>query len=186
MDAFSYLSVLLSIILGLAITQILQGYRSLILSDTTIGKGWLPIAWSILILLFVTQSWWASFGLRTREHWGFLQFAVILSQMALLYMMAAVVLPDVPAGETVDLDAHFERHRTSLFAFFIAVIATSILKDFLLEGRLPRADNLAFQLLIAVMSLIGIIVAARWVQIAIVSAIALIFAAYIVVLFARL
>ena len=27
MDAFSYLSVLFSIILGLAITQILQGYR---------------------------------------------------------------------------------------------------------------------------------------------------------------
>lgn len=31
MDAFSYLSVLLSIILGLAIQQILQGYRALIL-----------------------------------------------------------------------------------------------------------------------------------------------------------
>ena len=32
MDAFSYLSVLLSIILGLAIQQILQGYRALILA----------------------------------------------------------------------------------------------------------------------------------------------------------
>ena len=32
MDAFSYLSVLLSIILGLAITQILQGYRGLLLA----------------------------------------------------------------------------------------------------------------------------------------------------------
>ena len=32
MNAFSYLSVLLSIILGLAITQVLQGYRSLLLA----------------------------------------------------------------------------------------------------------------------------------------------------------
>jgi hypothetical protein len=31
-DAFSYLSVLLSIIIGLAITQVLQGYRALLLS----------------------------------------------------------------------------------------------------------------------------------------------------------
>ena len=32
MDAFSYLSVLLSIILGLAIAQVLQGYRALLLA----------------------------------------------------------------------------------------------------------------------------------------------------------
>jgi hypothetical protein len=32
MDAFSYLSVLLSIIIGLAITQVLQGYRGLLLA----------------------------------------------------------------------------------------------------------------------------------------------------------
>ena len=35
MDAFSYLSVLLSIILGLAITQVLQGFRGLMLSTLT-------------------------------------------------------------------------------------------------------------------------------------------------------
>ena len=32
MDAFSYLSVLLSIILGLAIAQVLQGYRAILLA----------------------------------------------------------------------------------------------------------------------------------------------------------
>jgi hypothetical protein len=39
MDAFGYLSVLLSIILGLAIAQVLQGYRSLLLA----GAGFMPI-----------------------------------------------------------------------------------------------------------------------------------------------
>lgn len=32
MDAFSYLSVLISIILGLAVTQVLQGFRGLMLA----------------------------------------------------------------------------------------------------------------------------------------------------------
>jgi hypothetical protein len=32
MDEFSYLSVLLSVILGLAVTQILKGFRGLLLS----------------------------------------------------------------------------------------------------------------------------------------------------------
>jgi hypothetical protein len=35
MDSFSYLSVLLSIIIGLAVTQVLQGLRVLMLSRET-------------------------------------------------------------------------------------------------------------------------------------------------------
>lgn len=186
MDAFSYLSVLLSIILGLAMQQILQGYRALILSDAKIGKGWIAIAWSVLLLLFVTQAWWASFGLRTREHWGFLQFAVILLQMALLYMMAGVILPDVHSGEAVDLDAHFERHRKAFYGFLIAVVVTSLLKDLLLDGRWPLAGNLAFHLTVIVASSLGIAFARRRVQIGIIAAISLAFLTYVVMLFAQL
>jgi hypothetical protein len=35
MDAFFYLSVLLAVIIGLAITQVLQGYRLLALGQTS-------------------------------------------------------------------------------------------------------------------------------------------------------
>ena len=66
MDAFSYLSVLLSIILGLAIQQVLQAYRALILARGTISFSPLPLIWSVLILLMATQHWWASFSLAER------------------------------------------------------------------------------------------------------------------------
>src|SRR6185312_11679923 len=39
-DAFNYLSVLLSIILGLAITQILKGFRGLTLSRSRVVAYW--------------------------------------------------------------------------------------------------------------------------------------------------
>lgn len=71
MDAFSYLSVLLSIILDLAIQQILQGYRALILARARVRRDWLPLVWSVLILLMVVQHWWASFGLADRPEWRF-------------------------------------------------------------------------------------------------------------------
>ena len=96
MDAFSYLSVLISIILGLAVTQVLQGYRALLLAKGRIHADAAPLIWSGLILLFAAQAWWASFGLTERPDWDFLDFAVILLQMALLYMLSALVLPDVP------------------------------------------------------------------------------------------
>jgi hypothetical protein len=37
MDAFGYLSVLLSIIVGLAITQVLRGFRGLMLARSRLG-----------------------------------------------------------------------------------------------------------------------------------------------------
>jgi len=40
MEVFSYLSVLLSIILGLAITQILQGFRVLMLARSRLRTHW--------------------------------------------------------------------------------------------------------------------------------------------------
>ena len=81
MDAFSYLSVLLSIILGLAIAQVLQGYRSLFLAKGRVQLHLPVLIWSGLVLLFAAQAWWASFGLRDRSDWTFQSFAVILLQL---------------------------------------------------------------------------------------------------------
>src|SRR5689334_9251738 len=67
MDAFSYLSVLLSIILGLAITQVLQGYRALLLARGRVRHSATVIIWSLLLLVIFAQAWWASFGLRERQ-----------------------------------------------------------------------------------------------------------------------
>ena len=67
MDSFNYLSVLLSIILGLAITQVLQGLRGLILTRAKV-KLYIPtLIWVGLTLLIAIQGWWASFGMRTLQ-----------------------------------------------------------------------------------------------------------------------
>ena len=137
-------------------------------------------------MLFVTQSWWASFGLRTHESWSFLSFAAILLQMALMYIMAAVVLPDAPAGEPVDLADHFDRHRVALFGFLLAVLAASVAKDVLIDGHLPVAINLGFHALLGATALIGMGFRARRVQIAIVAVVTIGFTAYVVTLFSRL
>ena len=78
MDEFSYLSVLLSIILGLAVTQILTGFRGLLQSRARVRIYWPAIAWSFLLLVICAQSWWAMFGLRSHHAWTFGGFAVAL------------------------------------------------------------------------------------------------------------
>lgn len=186
MDAFSYLSVLLSIILGLAIAQVLQGYRGLLLSRARVTLYAPPLIWSALILVFAAQSWWASFGYADHAQWDFAGFAIILLQTALLYMMSAVVLPDVPPAEPVDLRAHYERERRPFFGLSIAMLAVSLAKDVKIDGHLPEGPNLGFHLGFAAVSAAAILIHRPRFHELLAPAMALLTGAYIALLFARL
>lgn len=186
MTAFEYLSVLLSIILGLAITQVLQGYRSLLLARANVRLYAPSLIWSGVILLFTTQAWWASFGLEDQREWRFETFLVIVLQMALIYMTAALVLPDVPDGAAIDLEMHYEAQRRPFFSCLLAVLVVSLLKDLMLSGSLPNRLNVAFHGLMAGVGVAGFLLRGRKSQLALAVSAALLFVAYIALLFARL
>src|SRR5213593_3617262 len=103
MDEFGFLSVLLSVILGLAITQVLQGFRGLMLSRTRTRVYWPVIGWAVLILLVCFQNWWSMFGMRNRHDWRFEQFAMVLLQTILFYLVAGLVFPDFSGEGIIDL-----------------------------------------------------------------------------------
>lgn len=186
MDAFSYLSVLLSIILGLAVQQVLQGYRALILSRRRIRFDPLPLIWSVLILLMVAQHWWASFGLASRTEWSFAVFATLLVQTALIYMMAAIVLPDVPPSEPLDLTDHYYREAPAFFGLGAATILWSVLRELMLDGQLPPMPNLLFHIVFLAMSLLAARTRSPWVHRSLAGLMVLLFGSYIALLFARL
>lgn len=186
MDAFSYLSVLLSIILGLAITQVLQGVRALLLSRSRARLFAPTLIWTGLVLLMATQSWWASFGLAQHDRWTFAEFAIVLLQMVLLYMVAGLVLPDMPPGEAVDLEAHYWREARPFFGLLIAILAVSLGKDLLIDGRLPGPGNVVFHAAFAGMSAIGVVSRRPSLHHALALIAAAMMLVYIAALFARL
>lgn len=186
MDAFSYLSVLLSIVLGLALQQVLQGYRGLLLNRGRVKLHAPTLIWSALMILIVAQNWWASFDLGTRSEWNFQTFAVILLQVMLMYMMAAVVLPDIPPDADIDLAAHYARERPWFFGLFGATIATSALRDMMLDGHLPDGGNGAFHIVFAAVALAGMTIRSPRFHAVLAPAMAAVVGAYVVLLFARL
>lgn len=186
MDAFSYLSVLLSIILGLAITQVLQGYRLLMLGRERVTLYAPPLILSAIMLLFATQSWWSSFGLASHSEWEFASFFVILFQTILIYMMAAIVLPDVPTDQQTDLRVHYYREHRAFFGLFVTVLFVSVLKEYALDGRLPLPENLAFHTGFGVVALAGMMIRRPRVHEFLAPALGLLAVLYIALLFARL
>lgn len=185
MDAFSYLSVLLSIIIGLAITQVLQGYRALLLSRRRVKLYFPPLAWSAYIILIAVQMWWSSFGLANRPEWSFFAFTIILLQTILFYMMAALVLPDIPSDETIDLRAHYFRECGPFYGIFAATVAVSMTKNMTLDGGMKAAEW-AFHVFFVVVALSAIVLRRAWYHHLVTAAIGLVFLSYVMLLFAHL
>ena len=161
MDAFGYLSVLLSIIVGFAMTQILLGFRGLVLARTHIRPYWPSVAWALLLLLIDVQSWWAMFGLRVIEHWTFPAFSILLLQAIAQYMLAAIVFPDFILPEVVDLRQHYRRHARWFFGLLVLLLLASMAKDRVIAGHLPSGANLAVHLGFLAMSAAAMFVPAE-------------------------
>jgi len=186
MDAFSYLSVLLSVILGLAITQVLQGYRALALTRGSVRWYAPPLIWSGLILLIVVQHWWSSFGLASRSEWSFAAFATVLVQTALMYMMAGLVLPDFPRGEAIDLKDHYFRERPVFFGTGMAAILWNGVREYMLFGTPPERLDLGFNALFLLLALTAMLSRRERLHEIFAGLMVVLFATYIALLFARL
>jgi hypothetical protein len=183
MDAFGYLSVLLSIILGLAITQVLQGFRGLMLARTRVHAYWPCIAWAVLLLVIDVQVWWAMYDLRFREAWSFVGFAAVLAQTVPLYLLAGLVLPDTGIEGQVDLRTHYYANHRWFFTILGLLLVTSITKQLVLFGNLPAPLDLGVQVIFLVVAVIAAWTSREWYHRALVPFSAVTIAAYIAVLF---
>jgi len=143
MDSFSYLSVLISIILGLGVAHLLSGFAELIKRRDSLKLWWPTPLWMIITFLIHVQTWWALFALRAVEHWSFAAFLIMLLQPVALFMMASLITPRFSGDAPHDLEQLYWREHRWFFAFILAALAASLGKDLILTGHLPEPENLA-------------------------------------------
>lgn len=188
MDAFSYLSVLISIILGLAVTQVLQGFRGLMLARSRVRAYWPALVWAVLVLVIAAEEWWSMYGLRVRptSSWTFPDFAFVLLQTVPVYLLAGLVLPDVDGDRDVDLRDHYYAHHRWFFLLLVLLILISIVRVRVFIGAWPVPLDLGFQAFFAVGSAFAAWTRREWYHKLLAPAAAISVGAYIVILFAHL
>lgn len=188
MDAFSYLSVLISIIVGLAVTQVLQGFRGLLLARSHVRGYWPALVWAVLVLVICVQVWWAMFGLSQRPtaRWTFLDFGLVLLQTVPLYLMAGLALPDVDVEHGLDLREHYYAHHRWFFALLALLIAVSLVRVRVMMGAWPEPADTGFQVAFASGALLGAWTRREWYHKVLAPLAVAGLVAYIVVLFAHL
>ena len=185
MHAFDYLAILISIVLGLGLTQVLAAVARWLELRAEV-KAYLPAGlWAAFLLLVQVQTWWAMFGLREQSAWSFLQFATVLTQPALLYLLAALALPG-PGSAERDLKAFFLTHRRWFFGLFLALLVVSVTKDRVVGGHWPSERNLAFHAALALCGLVALASRRDGVQVAAGAAALAVILGYIGLMFANL
>ena len=185
MDTFNYLSVLVSIILGLGITQLLSAMARAVENRDTGKSYWPSITWFLILLLAHVQTWWSFYGLHTHVQWNFLQFLFVLIQPIGLYLLSVLVLPSESASSKGQRAWYFA-HRRAFFVLLAAFIVASLMRDIVVFGRSPEPLNAAFQVFLMLGSVAAAMTQREWFHRLFAVTSLLLFVLYIVLLFGRL
>ena len=186
MDAFSYLSVLISIVVGLALASLLTGFAAMVRARARVNFYWPLAAQMVLLFLLQVQLWWALFSLREVSHWSFPGFLVVLLQAVLVYLATAILVPDIRDGERIDLKACYFREARWFFAVLLVYVFDSLGKSLVLTGRLQNRTDLAGHGAFLALCVAGI-VARREIAHKLIAPLALIvYATYVALLFVSL
>jgi hypothetical protein len=157
MDDFAHLSVLISIVLGLGITNLLMGLARIVQMRGRVKVFWPTLVWALTLLVIHVQTWWTMYGLTMVERWTFLAFAITLMQPILLFFLSALVLPDFDRDEALDLRANYFVNARWFFGILITVLVVSMARNYVLEGRLQKEADFLFHLCFIVGSAGGVI-----------------------------
>ncbi|MBL7841150.1 MAG: hypothetical protein JNJ75_13490 [Cyclobacteriaceae bacterium] len=143
---FEYIIVLISIILGMGITQILSGLAGIILRWNNIKIYW---PHSILMLLLFTihiQDWWATYELHTIKLWYLPMFLFIILYPVNLYILARILFPLRWTGQPIDLKKFYFENFRKIYLFMIFLPVHSILSNHFIGGYALGSQLLQFVL----------------------------------------
>ena len=104
MTQHEYVFIAISIILGLALSRLLNAAAGLIRAHRRVTFHWATALWGMTILVFILQLWWIGWELRSIAQWSIVDFFVLVIGSIFVYGAAELALPT----EDYDLTDHSE------------------------------------------------------------------------------
>jgi hypothetical protein len=169
---FEYLTVLISVVVGLSVTSFLTNVVRIIHVRGDVTISWAQLLWSVVILMWTIAFWWFTFVHAEEREWTYPLFVFLLAYSTLLFVLMALLFPEgVP--ENHNYRTQFMRNRIWFFSTFLLFLFVDLAdyvvkleKDVSIVGHLPyavfvgplivlslfalRTDNLVFHRVFAV------------------------------------
>ncbi len=124
MTPFEYVSVLISLILGLGLTLILSGIARIIKRWETIQPFGPYFIWISLAFVLHIHEWWETYQLTVLSSWSMPMFLFVILYPILLFILANLLFPS-RWPKSLDLKEFYFSicHKFFLFTILLSVVA---------------------------------------------------------------
>lgn len=113
---FPFITVMFAVIMGMgvvyilvAIATIIRGFRNRII------PYWLHMAWILFLLLLHFHVWWGLWDFQEVSSWNYFKYLLLLSGPVLLFVAAAIIIPEENTKNTINLQKFYFNNNTKFF-----------------------------------------------------------------------
>ncbi|HET6276765.1 MAG TPA: hypothetical protein VFE16_12615 [Candidatus Cybelea sp.] len=185
MTAFEHISVLISIVIGFAITTLLAGAVRLVHRRDSVIWYWPSALWMLTLLIIDIQVWWSRFAWRNLPTWTFATFIAMLLVPIGAYVLSALLVAE-PAEFPIDLRKEYFTRRQVFFGVVIATLAASYLPDLMTTGTFGKPVDAWSKALMIALDVPALVTKNEGYHKFLAVAALLIFCGYVAVLFSRI
>lgn len=143
MTRFEYLSVLVSIVIALGISEVTIAWARVLQQKATTKIYWLHGFWSIFSLFLMVQFWWGFWRYRTVESWSLMSLVTALTVVITLSLCALMLVPRIRGDRAFDSQAtYFDNSGKFFFLGGCFIVLVSIMDTIVLGSTTLNAENL--------------------------------------------
>jgi hypothetical protein len=128
MTGFDFVFALFSLVLGLAVAEVLGGFGGVMKLHARaragrardVRVGWLVPMLAALVVLNQLSFWMMAYSMRETLPFGYLTLLGVLIVVGAYYLFAVIVFPDDPS-EWPDFDLYYDQHNRLILGGMLAI-----------------------------------------------------------------
>jgi len=168
---FEFLSIFVSIIIALGISNILSSAMRLIRRRGRVHTHCTTLIWMAALFLLQVLAWWVAFQRRESTNWTFFRFLLYLLLPILVSVPGYLLVPEIEMElePQFDLEKEFNHNRVWFFAILGAMGLTSFVESAVSAGTSRLNFGSAFPLVVVLLCIGGIVLRSKWAQLLVAS-----------------
>ena len=135
MSRFEYLSVLISLVIALGISDSVSTWGRLLRVRERVHFYWLNIFWTIFVVIMMVQFWWGFWEFRVVEAWSLPGLLAVVAESLVLVLAGMSLLPDPDLSGAIDLRTHYFANCRLFFTLGAILLLMLTVVDALVGGQ---------------------------------------------------
>jgi len=178
MTQFEYVSVMVSIVLALGVSHLLDEASRIVRERSWEELDPIFGIWFLIQVCIHLEVWWALWSYRDLQAWSYLSFVYVIVGPVLLVVNNGILVPPRRRNHLASLEKHFEAMRTRIMVIWVLFLLWSIGLGPVVAGRF--VDQVESQLLFLGVVLLTLFTRNRMVHLVAGAAVLLVFAGVVI------